>query len=174
MTSSYGTAFTRAARKHPSPDVDCVPAGRVAGWPTVFVGWSLSQRAQPSLFPDASPCYGTRSTPVTRHCPPGSYCPHADGELRAVNEPNAKIVFWTAANTTLTAAIAAALHGVVNELVGARHVRGALSLGHPCDRADGCCQRVPARHHLEAEPSAGPLDPVMRIGHEPSGGSRRR
>lgn len=99
---------------------------------------------------------------------------YADGELRAVNEPNAKIVFWTAANTTLTAAIAAALHGVVNELDGARHVRGALSLGHPCDRADGCCQRVPALRHLEAEPSAGPLDPVMRIGHEPSGGSRRR
>ncbi|GAA2424542.1 hypothetical protein GCM10010433_25510 [Streptomyces pulveraceus] len=94
-------------------------------------------RAQPSLFPDTSPCYGTRSTHVTRHCLPGSYCPHADGELRTVNGPSAELAFWTAANTTLTVAIAAALHGVANEIDGTRHVKGTLGLGHPCDRADG-------------------------------------
>ncbi|MFF3767005.1 hypothetical protein ACFYYR_23350 [Streptomyces sp. NPDC001922] len=80
----------------------------LAGWLTVSVGWVLSQRAQPSLFPDTSPCYGTRATPVSQYFPPDSFCLHADGELRTVNGPNAKLVFWTAANTTLAMAIAAA------------------------------------------------------------------
>ncbi|MER5973189.1 hypothetical protein ABT112_26250 [Streptomyces sp. NPDC002055] len=80
----------------------------LAGWLTVCVGWVLSQRAKPSLFPDTSPCYGTRTTPVSQYFPPDSFCRHADGELRTVNGPNAKLVFWTAANTTLAMTIAAA------------------------------------------------------------------
>lgn len=80
----------------------------LAGWLTVLVGGFLSQRAQPQLFPDTSPCYGTRTTPVSHYFPPDSFCLHADGELRTVNGPNAKLVFWTAANTTLAMAIAAA------------------------------------------------------------------
>jgi hypothetical protein len=80
----------------------------LAGWLTVFVGGALSQRAQPGLFPDTSPCYGTRSTPVSQYFPPDSFCRHADGELRTVNGQNARLVFWTAANTTLAMALAAA------------------------------------------------------------------
>ncbi|WP_329453155.1 hypothetical protein OG894_41880 (plasmid) [Streptomyces sp. NBC_01724] len=80
----------------------------LAGWLTVLVGGFLTQRAQPQLFPDTSPCYGTRTTPVSHYFPPDSFCLHADGELRTVNGPNAKLVFWTAANTTLAVAIAAA------------------------------------------------------------------
>ncbi|WP_432094759.1 hypothetical protein [Streptomyces sp. bgisy100] len=80
----------------------------LAGWLTVCVGWVLSQRAQPSLFPDTSPCRGARATPVSRYFPPDSFCLHADGELRTVNGPTAKLVFWTAANTTLAITIAAA------------------------------------------------------------------
>ncbi|MGW2078287.1 hypothetical protein ACWCOW_15300 [Streptomyces sp. NPDC001939] len=80
----------------------------VAGWLTVLDGWVLSQRAQPFLFPDTSPCHGTRSTPVSRYFPPDSFCLHAEGELRTVNGPNAKLVFWTAANTTVAMAIGAA------------------------------------------------------------------
>ncbi|MCX5086524.1 hypothetical protein [Streptomyces sp. NBC_00401] len=80
----------------------------VAGWLTVLDGWVLSQRAQPLLFPDTSPCHGTRSTPVSRYFPPDSFCLHAEGELRTVNGPNAKLVFWTAANTTVAMAIGAA------------------------------------------------------------------
>ena len=80
----------------------------LAGWLTACVGWSLSQRAQPSLFPETSPCYGTHSAPVSQYFPPDSFCRHADGELRTVNGPTAKTVFWTAANTTLAMAIAAA------------------------------------------------------------------
>ncbi|MFF4855666.1 hypothetical protein ACFY2N_12310 [Streptomyces rubiginosohelvolus] len=68
---------------------------------TVLVGWSLSQRAQPFLFPDTSPCFGTRSTPVSQYFPPDSFCRHAYGELRTVNGPDAKLVFWTAASTTV-------------------------------------------------------------------------
>ncbi|ARF53108.1 hypothetical protein [Streptomyces gilvosporeus] len=79
----------------------------LAGWLTVAVGLALSQRAQPSLFPETSPCYGTRSTPVSQYFPPDSFCRHADGELRTVNGSNARLVFWTAANTTLAMAIAA-------------------------------------------------------------------
>ncbi|MFJ6852139.1 hypothetical protein ACIQM3_16670 [Streptomyces sp. NPDC091271] len=79
----------------------------LAGWLTVFVGWVLSQRAQPILFPDTSPCYGTRSTPVSQYFPPDSFCLHADGESRTVNGQKAKLVFWTAADTTLAMAIAA-------------------------------------------------------------------
>ncbi|MGW3209172.1 hypothetical protein [Streptomyces sp. NPDC001135] len=81
----------------------------LAGWLTVFVGWGLSQRAQPSLFPDTSPCHDICATPVSQYFPPDSFCLHADGELRTVNGPNAKLVFWTAANTTLAMAIAAAV-----------------------------------------------------------------
>ncbi|MFD7102369.1 hypothetical protein [Streptomyces celluloflavus] len=80
----------------------------LAGWLTVLVGWVLSQRAQPRLFPETSPCYSTRSTPVSQYFPPDSFCRHADGELRTVNGSNAKLVFWTAANTTLATAIGAA------------------------------------------------------------------
>ena|SRR2546421_11464779 len=80
----------------------------LAGWLTVAVGLALSQRAQPSLFPETSPCYGTRRTPVSQYFPPDSFCRHADGELRTVNGANARLVFWTAANTTLAMAIAAA------------------------------------------------------------------
>ncbi|MDX3236911.1 hypothetical protein PV392_14760 [Streptomyces sp. ME03-5709C] len=79
----------------------------LAGWLTVFVGGFLWQRAQPSLFPEASPCYGT-SGAVSQYFPPDSFCLHQDGELRTVNGPNAKLVFWTAANTTLATAVAAA------------------------------------------------------------------
>ncbi|MFF4948496.1 hypothetical protein [Streptomyces chattanoogensis] len=81
----------------------------LAGWLAVFVGWGLSQRAQPSLFPDTSPCHGISATPVSQYFPPDSFCLHADGELRTVNGPNAKLVFWTAAGTTLAMAIAAAI-----------------------------------------------------------------
>ncbi|GAU65022.1 putative membrane protein CrgA [Streptomyces sp. NBRC 110611] len=81
----------------------------LAGWLTVFVGGGLSQRAQLSLFPETSPCHGTRSAPVSQYFPPDSFCLHADGELRTVNGPNAKLVFWTAVGTTLAMAIAAAL-----------------------------------------------------------------
>ncbi|MET9494681.1 hypothetical protein [Streptomyces sp. NPDC006552] len=80
----------------------------LAGWTTVVVGWALSQRAQPSLFPDTSPCHGTRSTPVSRYFPPDSFCRHTDGELRTVNGSNARLVFWTAANATLALAIGSA------------------------------------------------------------------
>lgn len=80
----------------------------LAGWLTVSVGWALSQRAQPSLFPETSPCYGTRDTPVSQYFPPDSFCRHADGELRTVNGANSKLMFWSAANTTLAVVIAAA------------------------------------------------------------------
>ncbi|MFD7291778.1 hypothetical protein ACFV9W_00690 [Streptomyces sp. NPDC059897] len=76
-----------------------------AGWLTVIVGWFLSQRAQPFLFPDTSPCYGA-GIPVSRYFPPDSYCRHADGELRTVNGPLGKIVFWTALGTTVAVPVA--------------------------------------------------------------------
>jgi hypothetical protein len=79
----------------------------LAGWLTVLAGWALSQRAQPFLFPETSPCYGTSGTPVSRYFPPDSFCRHADGELRTVNGPNAKLMFWSAANTTLAVTIGA-------------------------------------------------------------------
>lgn len=80
----------------------------LAGWLTVSVGWALSQRAQPSLFPETPPCYGTRGTPVSQYFPPDSFCRHADGELQTVNGANSKLMFWSAANTTLAVVIAAA------------------------------------------------------------------
>ncbi|WP_032762119.1 hypothetical protein [Streptomyces sp. CNS654] len=76
----------------------------LAGWLTVFAGWALSQRAQPFLFPDTSPCFGTRTTPVSQYFPPDSFCRHADGELRTVNGPDAKLAFWAAATTTVVMA----------------------------------------------------------------------
>ncbi|MFB8138470.1 hypothetical protein [Streptomyces parvus] len=76
----------------------------LVGWLTVFAGWALSQRAQPFLFPDTSPCYGTRSTPVSQYFPPDSFCRHADGELRTVNGSDAKLVFWAAATATVAMA----------------------------------------------------------------------
>lgn len=79
----------------------------LAGWLTVFAGWFLSQRAQPSLFPDTSPCHGISATPVSQYFPPDSFCRHADGELRTVNGSDSKFVFWTAASTTLAMPIAA-------------------------------------------------------------------
>ncbi|MGW0600250.1 hypothetical protein ACWD11_24340 [Streptomyces sp. NPDC002776] len=81
----------------------------LAGWLTVLAGWFLSQRAQPSLFPETSPCYGIRVTPVSQYVPPDSFCRHADGELRTVNGPDSKFVFWTAAGATLAMPIAAVL-----------------------------------------------------------------
>ncbi|WP_326697641.1 hypothetical protein OG909_10030 [Streptomyces sp. NBC_01754] len=83
----------------------------LTGWLTVFAGGFLSQRAQPQLFPDTSPCYGIRAAPVSQYFPPDSFCLHADGELRTVNGPDARLVFWTAANTTLAMVIAAAFAG---------------------------------------------------------------
>ncbi|MEU1482545.1 hypothetical protein [Streptomyces sp. NPDC005752] len=80
----------------------------LAGWLTVVVSGFLSQRAQPYLFPETSPCYGTRSTPVSQYFPPDSFCRHADGDVRPVNGPDAKLVFWTAAGTTVAMAVAAA------------------------------------------------------------------
>ncbi|MFQ6851168.1 hypothetical protein AAIB46_09760 [Streptomyces sp. 35M1] len=79
----------------------------LAGWLTVFAGWALSQRAQPFLFPDTSPCFSTRTTPVSQYFPPDSFCRHADGELRTVNGPDAKLAFWAAATTTVAMAGAA-------------------------------------------------------------------
>ncbi|WP_330451346.1 MULTISPECIES: hypothetical protein [unclassified Streptomyces] len=67
----------------------------LAGWLTLFSGLALSQRAQPFLFPDTSPCYGAE--PVSQYFPPDSFCRHDDGELRTVNGPDAKFVFWAAA-----------------------------------------------------------------------------
>ncbi|SBU98970.1 hypothetical protein YW5DRAFT_06072 [Streptomyces sp. Ncost-T6T-1] len=76
----------------------------LAGWLTVFAGWALSQRAQPFLFPDTSPCFSTRTTPVSQYFPPDSFCRHADGELRTVNGPDAKLAFWAAATATVAMA----------------------------------------------------------------------
>ncbi|MEB8340279.1 hypothetical protein [Streptomyces endophyticus] len=69
-----------------------------AGWLTVIVGWWLSQRAQPFLFPETSPCHGA-GTPVSRYFPPDSFCRHDDGELRTVNGPVGRLVFWLALGT---------------------------------------------------------------------------
>lgn len=97
----------------------CLPARRArvpnwiltvflpAGWLTVFTGWFLSQRAQPGLFPETSPCHGIRATPVSRYLPPDSFCRHVDGELRTVNGPDARFLFWAAACTTVAMPIAA-------------------------------------------------------------------
>ncbi|MFF1355930.1 hypothetical protein [Streptomyces sp. NPDC058297] len=79
----------------------------LAGWLTILVGWALSQRAQPFLFPETSPC-GRSGTPVSQYYPPDSFCRHTDGELRTVNGLNAKLLFWTAHNTTLAMLMAAA------------------------------------------------------------------
>ncbi|MEW2390017.1 hypothetical protein AB0933_16870 [Streptomyces venezuelae] len=81
----------------------------LAGWLTVFAGWFLWQRAQPGLMPDTSPCHGISAAPVSRYFPPDSFCRHADGELRTVNGPGARFVFWTAAGTTVAMPIAAAV-----------------------------------------------------------------
>ena len=79
----------------------------LAGWLTIFVGWALSQRAQPFRFPETSPC-DRSGTPVSQYYPPDSFCRHTDGELRTVNGPNAQLLFWTAHNTALAMLIAAA------------------------------------------------------------------
>ncbi|WP_031088628.1 hypothetical protein [Streptomyces sp. NRRL WC-3549] len=80
----------------------------LAGWLTLVMGCALSQRAQPRLFPDTSPCYSTGSTPVSQYFPPDSFCLHADGALQTVNGRDAKFVFWTAANTTVAVSLGAA------------------------------------------------------------------
>ncbi|MGW5785819.1 hypothetical protein ACWEWK_17705 [Streptomyces sp. NPDC003757] len=67
---------------------------------------ALAQRAQPGLFPEASPC-GRHGSPVSRYVPPDSFCRGAEGELRTVNGPDAKLLFWTVAHTTVATAIAA-------------------------------------------------------------------
>lgn len=105
----------------------------LTGWTTVLVGWALSQRAQPSLFPETSACYATRSTPVSQYFPPDSFCRHTDGELRTVNGPAAAFVFWTAANATL------ALAG------GAVFVR----------RRRGRCRPSPSAPHRDREGNGG-------------------
>ncbi|WP_425839035.1 hypothetical protein [Streptomyces fractus] len=78
----------------------------VAGWLAVLVGGFLSQRAQPGLFPEASPCHGA-GTPVSRYFPPDSFCRHDDGELRTVNGPLGKFVFWLALGTAASMPFAA-------------------------------------------------------------------
>ncbi|TDT29301.1 hypothetical protein EV562_113166 [Streptomyces sp. BK208] len=78
----------------------------LTGWLTVLIGTALSQRAQPGLFPEMSPC-GRHGSPVSQYFPPDSFCRGAEGELRTVNGPDAKLVFWTVANTTVATAIAA-------------------------------------------------------------------
>ncbi|MFD7663753.1 hypothetical protein [Streptomyces sp. NPDC059788] len=82
-----------------------VPAWMVAvfltaGWLAVLVGGILSQRAYGALFPETSPCHHA-GTPVTRYFPPDSFCLHDDGELRTVNGPNGKFVFWAAFGTAV-------------------------------------------------------------------------
>ncbi|MFJ2563255.1 hypothetical protein ACIP6V_20775 [Streptomyces sp. NPDC088770] len=77
------------------------------GWLTVIMGWILSQRAQPFLFPEESPCHGTGAA-VSQYFPPDSFCLHSDGELRSVNGPAAQLLFWTAAGTTGAAVVVAA------------------------------------------------------------------
>ncbi|GAA0452382.1 hypothetical protein [Streptomyces olivaceiscleroticus] len=72
----------------------------LAGWLAVGVGGILSQRAHGSLFPETSPCYRT-GTAITQYFPPDSFCLHDDGELRTVNGPNGKFVFWTAFGTAV-------------------------------------------------------------------------
>ncbi|SEE42103.1 hypothetical protein SAMN05216483_6173 [Streptomyces sp. 2131.1] len=81
----------------------------LAGWLTLFSGWALSQRAQPFLFPDTSPCHGADAEPVSQYFPPDSFCRHDDGELRTVNGPDAKFVFWAAAGVLAGVPAAAAL-----------------------------------------------------------------
>ncbi|WP_053803797.1 hypothetical protein [Streptomyces rimosus] len=72
----------------------------LTGWLAVLVGGILSQRAHATLFPETSPCHRT-GTPVTQYFPPDSFCRHDDGELRTVNGPVGKFVFWTAAGTAV-------------------------------------------------------------------------
>ncbi|GCD41990.1 hypothetical protein [Streptomyces paromomycinus] len=71
-----------------------------AGWLAVVVGGILAQRAHGALFPETSPCHRT-GMPVTRYFPPDSFCLHDDGELRTVNGPAGKVVFWTAFGTAV-------------------------------------------------------------------------
>lgn len=80
-----------------------------AGWVVVILGWFLSQRAQPVLFPDTSPCHGA-GVPVSQYFPPDGFCRHDDGELRTVNGPAGKLVFWLACGTVLAVPGAALLH----------------------------------------------------------------
>lgn len=79
----------------------------LAGWLTLSTGWFLSQRAQPGLFPETSPCHGVDGPPVSRYLPPDSFCRHAGGELRTVNGQQAKALFWTAAALTVAVPLAA-------------------------------------------------------------------
>ncbi|MFH8241319.1 hypothetical protein [Streptomyces sp. NPDC018321] len=72
-----------------------------------FAGWFLSQRAQPGLFPETSPCHGIRATPVSQYFPADAFCRHADGEMRTVNGPDAKFVFWAAVGITVAMPITA-------------------------------------------------------------------
>ncbi|MEU5822624.1 hypothetical protein [Streptomyces sp. NPDC047803] len=81
----------------------------LAGWLTLFSGWALSQRAQPFLFPDTSPCHGFDLAPVSQYFPPDSFCRHDDGELRTVNGQGAKFVFWAAAGVLAGVPAAATL-----------------------------------------------------------------
>ncbi|CAL9330269.1 hypothetical protein [Streptomyces sp. enrichment culture] len=90
-----------------------IPGGMLAvwvaaGWVVVILGGVLSQRAQPVLFPDTSPCHGA-GVPVSQYFPPDSFCRHDDGELRTVNGPAGKLVFWLACGTVLAVPGAALL-----------------------------------------------------------------
>ncbi|MFD8552443.1 hypothetical protein ACFV08_12805 [Streptomyces fradiae] len=77
-------------------------------WAVVILGAVLSQRAQPVLFPETSPCHDV-GTPVARYFPPDAFCLHADGELRTVNGPTGRILFWLACGTAVGIPVAARL-----------------------------------------------------------------
>nr|WP_306317435.1 MULTISPECIES: hypothetical protein [unclassified Streptomyces] len=96
----------------------------LAGWVTVVVGGGLALRAQPGLFPEASPCHGV-GAPVSRYFPPDSFCRHDDGELRSVNGPAAKFVFWTATGTVLAVPVAAFMRRRVPPAPGPDSLMGA-------------------------------------------------
>ncbi|WP_329121308.1 hypothetical protein [Streptomyces sp. NBC_01465] len=83
----------------------------LAGWTAVVVGGALSQRAQPFLFPETSPCHST-GAPVSQYFPPDSFCLHDDGELRTVNGLTSKFVFWAAFGTALAVPGAMAIRAV--------------------------------------------------------------
>ncbi|MFI7383506.1 hypothetical protein [Streptomyces sp. NPDC049813] len=68
----------------------------VAGWVAVIAGGVLYFRTDAGLFPETGPCHGMRGA-VRQVVPPDSFCLHDDGELRSVNGPNGKAVFWAGA-----------------------------------------------------------------------------
>ncbi|WP_374984735.1 hypothetical protein [Streptomyces fradiae] len=77
-------------------------------WAVVILGGVLSQRAQPVLFPETSPCHNA-GTPVARYFPPDAFCLHDDGELRTVNGDTGRLLFWLACGTAVGIPVAALL-----------------------------------------------------------------